>query len=169
MGLEPNHRRVGSPIVASACWGRDSCPCQEAVHPHCPNDPCVDCTLGGAQFPGCLPPPCAKWPCVTWLGGRFLFVLSPFWLGRCRHCLIAFSRLSGLKLHDPAETRAIGLLVSRVLLLRSGAFVFAAFFFSWAARWRWRGGFWATWGRRAVRCGCAAFFRQRVSSPKKIK
>ena len=84
--------------------------------------------LGGAQFPGCLPPPCAKWPCVTWLGGRFLFVLSPFWLGRCRHCLIAFSRLSGLKLHDPAETRAIGLLVSRVLLLRSGAFVFAAFF-----------------------------------------
>ena len=39
MGLEPNHRRVGSPFVASACWGRDSCPCQEAVHPHCPNDP----------------------------------------------------------------------------------------------------------------------------------
>ena len=102
------------------------------------------------------------------LVGWSLFVcFVAVWLGR--HCLIAFSsRLSRLKLYDPAEPRAIGLLVSRVLLLRSGAFVFAAFFFSWAARWHWRGGFWATWGRRAVRCGCAAFFRQRVSSQKKI-
>ena len=62
------------------------------------------------------------------LVGWSLFVcFVAVWLGR--HCLIAFSsRLSRLKLYVPAEPRAIGLLVSRVLLLRSGAFVFAAFF-----------------------------------------
>ena len=38
-------------------------------------------TLGGARFPGCLPPPCAKWPCVTCEGGRFFFVCRRFGLG----------------------------------------------------------------------------------------
>jgi len=113
MGLEPNHRRVGSPIVTSACWGRDSCPCQEAGRRLVPSG-LVSLGLGGALLLGCLVVGRRLVPSglvSLGLGGALLpCFFSPF---GCRLCCdlaaegvasALFSRLSGLRLSASAAT-----------------------------------------------------------------